>query len=318
MQNSLQQLQQYTTLVVDSSDLDAIARFRPIDATTNPSLITAAANLPQNQSLILDAIQQAKKTQKQDDALIEHIIDILTVRFGVEILQRIDGRVSTEVDASLSYDTQATIDKALQLIELYQHFGINKQRILIKIAGTWQGIQAARYLEQQQIQCNLTLIFGLHQAKACADAGVYLISPFVGRILDWYKKAEQKDHYPIEQDPGVLSVKQIYHYYKQQQITTKVMGASFRSTAQVLALAGCDLLTIAPTLFEQLQHDTQPVIRQLEPVQSSQSPHSQPLSETEFEQQLQQDLMASQLLKAGIDGFIQAREQLAVQLRQYI
>lgn len=318
MQNSLQQLQQYTTLVVDSSDLDAIARFRPIDATTNPSLITAAANQSQNHALIAEAIQQAKQEQFQDDALIERIIDILTVRFGVEILKRIDGRVSTEVDASLSYDTQATIAKALQLIELYQHFGIDKQRVLIKIAGTWQGIQAARYLEQQQIQCNLTLIFGLHQAKACADAHVYLISPFVGRILDWYKKAEQKDSYPIDQDPGVLSVKQIYQYYKQHQIATKVMGASFRSTAQVLALAGCDLLTIAPALFEQLQQDMQIVTRQLEPVQTSQSAQHQPLSEAEFAQQLQQDLMASQLLKAGIDGFIQAREQLAVQLKQHI
>ncbi|MFB2538070.1 MULTISPECIES: transaldolase [unclassified Acinetobacter] len=316
--NSLLQLQKYTTLVVDSSDLQAIARFRPLDATTNPSLITAAASQSENIALLEDALQQARAENYQADALVERVIDILTVRFGVEILKLIQGRVSTEVDASLSYDTEATIEKALQLIELYKQFGIDQSRVLIKIAATWQGIQAARFLEQQGIQCNLTLVFNLTQAQACADAGVYLISPFVGRILDWYKKAEQKDSYVIEQDPGVLSVKRIYQYYKQNDIQTKVMGASFRSSAQILALAGCDLLTIAPNLVAELEQSQAPVSCQLNAEDAkTQAKIQRPvLNQQIFEQEVQDDLMAAQLLQGGIDGFIKAREQLAQLLHQ--
>lgn len=316
-QSALKQLQALTTIVADTGDLKAIQQFRPLDATTNPSLITAAAKQAENKALIVEAYQQAKREAYQGAALIERTIDILTVKLGVEILKSIDGRVSTEVDAALSYDTAATIAKAKELLALYQAYGVDQQRILIKIASTWQGIQAAKQLESEGVHCNLTLLFGMHQAKACADAKVTLISPFVGRILDWYKKAEQVDHYPIAQDPGVLSVKQIYQYYKQHQIKTEVMGASFRSIEQVLGLAGCDLLTVAPSLLAELDQDHRTVTAVLNADQIeivSETPEV--LSEAQFEQQLKDDPMASQLLTSGIDGFVQARQQLHVLLEQ--
>ena len=317
-QSALNQLKNMTTVVADSSDLAAIEKFRPLDATTNPSLITAAAQQTENKVLIEDAFQQAKSEGYRGDVLIERTIDILTVKFGVEILKLIEGRVSTEVDAALSYDTDATIAKAKELLALYQTYGIEQNRILIKIAATWQGIQAAKALEAEGIHCNLTLLFGLPQAQACAEAGVTLISPFVGRILDWYKKAEKVEHYPIDKDPGVLSVKQIYHFYKQNCIKTEIMGASFRSIEQVLGLAGCDLLTIAPNLLAELQQDQRAVLTQLSDDHAQ--AHCQhtiaALSKADFTEQLQHDLMASQLLQSGIDGFIKAREQLSTLLRQ--
>ena len=317
-QTALDQLKNLTTVVADSSDLDAIRKFRPLDATTNPSLITAAAEQPESKELIEDAYLQAKQEGYQADELIERTIDILTVKFGVEILKLIDGRVSTEVDASLSYDTEATIAKARELSKLYQGYGIEQSRILIKIASTWAGIQAAKVLEAEGVPCNLTLLFGLHQAQACADANVTLISPFVGRILDWYKKAEGVDQYPIEKDPGVLSVKKIYNYYKQHDISTQVMGASFRSTAQVLGLAGCDLLTIAPNLLAQLEQDQHMVETQLSLSSALHTAKIERAAQTEesFRAELEQDLMASQLLQSGIDGFIKARNQLSLLLRQ--
>lgn len=317
-QSALNQLKNMTTVVADSSDLAAIEKFRPLDATTNPSLITAAAQQTENKLLIEDAFQQAKSEGYSGDVLIERTIDILTVKFGVEILKLIKGRVSTEVDAALSYDTDATIAKAKELLALYQTYGIEQHRILIKIAATWQGIQAAKALEAEGIHCNLTLLFGLPQAQACAEAGVTLISPFVGRILDRYKKAEKVEHYPIDKDPGVLSVKQIYHFYKQNCIKTEIMGASFRSIEQVLGLAGCDLLTIAPNLLAELQQDQREVVAQLSDDHAQ--AHCQhtiaALSKADFTEQLQHDLMASQLLQSGIDGFIKAREQLSTLLRQ--
>lgn len=317
-QSALNQLKNMTTVVADSSDLAAIEKFRPLDATTNPSLITAAAQQTENKVLIEDAFQQAKSEGYSGDVLIERTIDILTVKFGVEILKLIEGRVSTEVDAALSYDTDATIAKAKELLALYQTYGIEQDRILIKIAATWQGIQAAKALEAEGIHCNLTLLFGLPQAQACAEAGVTLISPFVGRILDWYKKAEKVEHYPIDKDPGVLSVKQIYHFYKQNCIKTEIMGASFRSIEQVLGLAYCDLLTIAPNLLAELQQDQREVVTQLSDDHAQ--AHCQhtiaALSKADFTEQLQHDLMASQLLQSGIDGFIKAREQLSTLLRQ--
>lgn len=317
-QSALNQLKNMTTVVADSSDLAAIEKFRPLDATTNPSLITAAAQQTENKVLIEDAFQQAKSEGYSGDVLIERTIDILTVKFGVEILKLIEGRVSTEVDAALSYDTDATIAKAKELLALYQTYGIEQDRILIKIAATWQGIQAAKALEAEGIHCNLTLLFSLPQAQACAEAGVTLISPFVGRILDWYKKAEKVEHYPIDKDPGVLSVKQIYHFYKQNCIKTEIMGASFRSIEQVLGLAGCDLLTIAPNLLAELQQDQREVVAQLSDDHAQ--AHCQhtiaALSKADFTEQLQHDLMASQLLQSGIDGFIKAREQLSTLLRQ--
>lgn len=317
--SALEQLQALTTIVADTGDLNAIQQFRPLDATTNPSLITAAASQPENRQLIEDAYLQAQQEGYVTDELIERTIDILTVKLGVEILKSIQGRVSTEVDAALSYDTEATIAKAKQLLALYQAYGIDSQRILIKIASTWEGIQAAKQLEAEGIHCNLTLLFGQHQAQACADAQITLISPFVGRILDWYKKAEQVEHYPIDQDPGVRSVKQIYQYYKQHQIKTEIMGASFRSVDQVLGLAGCDLLTVSPALLAALAEDQRQVQPQLH---HDAAKHNQPtiaptaLSKAEFKQQIEADLMATQLLQSGIDGFIKAREQLSHLLRE--
>ncbi|QNX88935.1 transaldolase [Acinetobacter seifertii] len=315
---ALDQLKTLTTVVADSSDLDAIRKFRPLDATTNPSLITAAAEQPESKELIEDAYYQAKEEGYSNDELIERTIDILTVKFGVEILKLIEGRVSTEVDAALSYDTEATIKKAHELCELYKGYGIDQSRILIKIASTWEGIQAAKVLEAEGIACNLTLLFGLHQAQACADAKVTLISPFVGRILDWYKKAEGVDVYPIEKDPGVVSVKKIYTYYKQQNIPTQVMGASFRSIDQVLGLAGCDLLTISPGLLTQLEQDTRTVDAALDATKSKQAEAivRSAQDEQSFKDELNHDLMAFQLLQGGVDGFIKARDQLSFLLRQ--
>ena len=316
-QTALNQLKSLTTIVADSSDLAAINQFRPLDATTNPSLITAAASQPENKELIEDAFAQAKAEGFEDDLLIERTIDILTVKFGVEILKLIEGRVSTEVDAALSYDTNATIEKAKELLALYKNYGVDQDRILIKIASTWAGIQAAKVLEAEGIHTNLTLLFGVHQAHACAEATVTLISPFVGRILDWYKKAEGVDSYPVEKDPGVLSVKQIYQFYKAHGVKTEIMGASFRSIDQVLGLAGCDLLTVAPNLLAALEQDTREVKAQLSA--SDIAPATTALNvlgETEFRDQIEHDLMATQLLQGGIDGFIKARQQLNTLLRQ--
>lgn len=317
-QSALDQLKAFTTIVADTGDLKAIEKFRPLDATTNPSLITAAAEQPENKDLIESAYTQAKSEAYTGDALVERTIDILTVKLGVEILKIVEGRVSTEVDAALSYDTEATIAKAKELLALYKEYGVDQNRILIKIASTWDGIQAARALEAEGIHCNLTLLFGLHQARACADANVTLISPFVGRILDWFKKAENVDQYPIDKDPGVLSVKQIYHYYKQHQIKTEIMGASFRSTDQVLGLAGCDLLTVSPNLLQQLAQDLREVKAELtvEHAHAHQQHPCAAISKEEFKEELEHDLMAFQLLQGGVDGFIKAREQLAVLLRQ--
>ncbi|MDM1262384.1 transaldolase [Acinetobacter indicus] len=315
-QNALNQLKRLTTIVADSSDLTAIEKFRPLDATTNPSLITAAAEQADSKPLLTEAFDQAKAEGYQQDELIERTIDILTVKFGVEILKLIDGRVSTEVDASLSYDTDATIAKAKELLALYKAYGIDQKRILIKIASTWEGIQAAKQLEAEGIHTNLTLLFGLHQAHACADANVTLISPFVGRILDWYKKAENVMYYPIEKDPGVLSVKKIYQFYKQHAVKTEIMGASFRSIDQVLALAGCDLLTVSPNLLAELEQDEREVTAQLSSDTIEAQGELEPITKEKFKQQLEHDLMAFQLLQSGIDSFIKAREQLSQLLRQ--
>ncbi len=315
---ALDQLKTLTTIVADTGDLAAIEQFRPLDATTNPSLITAAASLPENRELIESAYAQARSEGYESDLLIERTIDILTVKLGVEILKIVEGRVSTEVDAALSYDTAETVTKAKELLALYASYGIEQDRILIKIASTWQGIQAAKILEAEGIHCNLTLLFGLHQAKACADAKVTLISPFVGRILDWYKKAEQVEHYPIARDPGVVSVKQIYEFYKQHQVKTEIMGASFRSVDQVLGLAGCDLLTVSPHLLAELAQDHRQVSAQLVALAPDQKLIAQynEMSEVQFKTELEHDLMAFQLLQGGIDGFIKARQQLNHLLRE--
>ncbi|MDN3453195.1 MULTISPECIES: transaldolase [unclassified Psychrobacter] len=304
--SALQQLRTMTTIVADTGDLSAIARLKPIDATTNPSLITKAMIHPDNQGIL-------SETMSHYNGDIDAVIDALTIQVGCDILELIDGRVSTEVDARLSYDTQATIDKALAFMEAYQKAGVDSERVLIKMAATWQGIEAARYLETQNIHCNLTLLFGQHQAIACADAGVTLISPFVGRILDWQKRQQNRQNVPASDDMGVQSVKRIYQYYKQHDYQTQVMGASFRSTEQILALAGCDLLTIAPNLIDELAAMDTEVIQQLSPSMSLDIADMARVSLTqeEFSTAYQQDTVTQDLLPKGIDGFIGARDELA-------
>ncbi|MEC5210556.1 transaldolase [Psychrobacter sp. PL15] len=303
--SALQQLRTMTTIVADTGDLATIARLKPIDATTNPSLITKALLHPDNQAMLADTM-----SQHQGD--VDATIDALTIQVGCDILELIEGRVSTEVDARLSYDTQATIDKALEFMAAYQKAGVDPERVLIKMAATWQGIEAARYLETQNIHCNLTLLFGQHQAVACADAGVTLISPFVGRILDWQKRQQNRQNVPASDDMGVQSVKLIYQYYKQHGYKTQVMGASFRSTEQILALAGCDLLTIAPNLIDELAAMDITVTRQLSSSMSMEldSMKRVSLTQEEFSQAYQQDKVTQDLLPKGIDGFINARDEL--------
>lgn len=303
--SALQQLRTMTTIVADTGDLSAIARLKPIDATTNPSLITKALVHPDNQAMLSETMSRHKGD-------VDAVIDALTIQIGCNILEVIEGRVSTEVDARLSYDTQATIDKALEFMEAYEKAGVDPKRVLIKIAATWQGIEAARYLETQGIHCNLTLLFGQHQAIACADAGVTLISPFVGRILDWQKCQQSRQNVPASDDMGVQSVKLIYQYYKQHGYDTQVMGASFRSTEQILALAGCDLLTIAPNLIDELAAMDSSVTHQLSADMAMQMDKMNRVSLTreEFNDAYQQDKVTQDLLPKGIDGFIRAREDL--------
>lgn len=304
--SALQQLRTMTTIVADTGDIAAIARLKPIDATTNPSLITKALLQPDNHAMLADMMNR-----HQGD--VDAVIDALTIQIGCDILQLIEGRVSTEVDARLSYDTQATINKALDFMAAYDRAGIDSERVLIKMAATWQGIEAARYLETQNIHCNLTLLFGQHQAIACADAGVTLISPFVGRILDWQKRQQNRQNVPASDDMGVQSVKLIYQYYKQYGYKTQVMGASFRSAEQILALAGCDLLTIAPNLIDELAAMDIEVSRQLSPTMSTDMAIMNKVSLTheQFSQAYQQDKVTQDLLPKGIDGFISARDELA-------
>lgn len=308
MNTTLDQLKTMTTVVADTGDLSAIARLMPIDATTNPSLITKALSAPEMQATILTAL----KKQPND---IETVIDDLTIEIGNNILKLIEGRVSIEVDARLSYDTDATVQKALNFIEQFKQLGIDKNRILIKIASTWEGIQSAKILEEQGIHCNLTLLFGLHQAKACAEAKVTLISPFVGRITDWQKQQENLQIIDIEKDNGVQSVINIYQYFKQHGYKTQIMGASFRSTEQILALAGCDLLTIAPDLIDKLADMNHPVQQQLSPTMNFVDLEKEILDEATFRQQLDNDVMSQTLLTNGINSFIQARQELADKLR---
>lgn len=301
--SALDQLKTMTTIVADTGDLSAIARLKPVDATTNPSLITKALSQPEKQALLAETLSRF-------DGDIDKVIDALTIRIGLDILELIDGRVSTEVDARLSYDTEATVKKAHEYIEAYKQAGVDSDRILIKIAATWQGIQAAKQLEAEGIHCNLTLLFGQHQAIACAEAGVTLISPFVGRILDWQKRQENKDSIPASEDLGVQSVKRIYQYYKQHGYDTQVMGASFRSTEQILALAGCDLLTISPDLLDQLAQLDVTVQQQLSADEQVAPMDKVSLTQAQFEEAYRQDQITQDLLPKGIDGFVQAREEL--------
>ena len=300
MTSKLDQLKQYTTVVADTGDIDAILRVKPVDATTNPSLLLKAAALPSYGELLKNAVKAG-----QGDLGVA--TDHFAVAVGREILQVIPGRISTEVDARLSFDTQATLQRAERLIGLYEDAGIDRERVLIKIAATWEGINAARQLEKAGIQCNLTLLFAFAQAQACADAGVFLISPFVGRIYDWYKKAEGRDFLASE-DPGVLSVTRIYNYYKTHAYKTVVMGASFRNLGQIEHLAGCDRLTISPELLQQLADDQQSLTRRLSPGQQAEPQQS--LVESQFRWAMNEDAMATEKLAEGIRLFARDQEKL--------
>jgi transaldolase len=300
----LESLKKYTTVVADTGDIDAIRQHRPQDATTNPSLLYHAAQMPAYRHLVEQAAEQALKIGGSHDDMAAEFIDQMFVLFGSEILKVVPGRVSTEVAASLSFDTLGTVAKARKLISLYEKKGVSRERILIKIASTWEGIQAANQLGQEGIHCNLTLLFSFAQAVACAEAGVTLISPFVGRIYDWYKKEGGGKEIPPDQDPGVASVTRIYNYYKKYGYKTQVMGASFRNVNQIVRLAGCDLLTISPDLLEQLEQTEGTVERKLDPTAAKANNEAQlHLSEKTFRWMHNEDAMATEKLAEGIRKF---------------
>lgn len=309
-QTLLEQLSHMTVVVSDTGDINAIRKFKPRDATTNPSLIMAAAQMKEYAQVVDDALGWAKKEAgagADKDAVIRKAIDRLSVEFGLRILQIVSGRVSTEVDARLSFDTAATIEKARALIGQYEKAGASRQRVLIKVASTWEGIRAAEVLEKEGIHCNLTLLFGIHQAIACAEAGVTLISPFVGRILDWYKKSTGKSGYEASEDPGVLSVTRIYNYFKHFGHKTEVMGASFRNVGEITELAGCDLLTIAPNYLEDLSKTNDVLPRKLDPEKAKNAKVERiVVDEAAFRKMHAEDKMASDKLEEGINGFTKA------------
>lgn len=313
MFTKLEQLKNYSIVVVDTGNIELIQQYNPQDATTNPTLLLKAAALPQYRYLIDDAIQWAKSQSNNLQIHSNKVLQKLMVNFGIEILKIIPGRVSTEIDAHLSFDTNASIDQAQQLIALYQQAGIDKERVLIKLASTWEGIQAAEKLEKMGIHCNMTLIFSLTQAAKCADAGVTLISPFVGRIYDWYKSKEQREFTPFE-DPGVLSVKRIYHYFKQLNYKTTIMGASFRHIGQIEALAGCDYLTINPQLLAKLKNETGTLQRHLNSGNRSNPIEKMNIEENQFRWQLNEDAMATEKLAEGIRIFARDTQALTKQL----
>ncbi len=303
MPNQLEQLKGMTTVVADTGEFEAIKSYAPDDATTNPSLLLKAAQLPEYAHLLTEAKAWADDQQCSEDDYIGLMADRMAVNFGLEILKIIPGRISTEVDSRLSFDTAATIQRARRLIKLYNDAGISNDRILIKIASTWEGIQAAKQLESEGINCNLTLLFGFAQAVACAEAGVFLISPFVGRILDWYKGATGRDSYPADEDPGVLSVTGIYNYFKAHGYNTVVMGASFRNMDEILQLAGCDRLTISPQLLDQLRSTDGELVRKLNPDNNEGAAPKLELDENKFRWLMNEDAMATEKLAEGIRNF---------------
>ncbi|WP_029074568.1 transaldolase [Kaistia adipata] len=302
MTSKLDQLKAMTVVVADTGDLEAIKTYRPVDCTTNPSLVLKAAELPAYQDVIEGAIAWGRKQGGTKDAVAAHVADRLAVAFGAEMSKLVPGRISTEVDADLSFDTEASVKRARDIIATYESMGVPREKILVKLASTWEGIRAAAILQKEGIDCNLTLLFSLAQAVACADAGVFLISPFVGRILDWHVKASGKTFEP-EEDPGVLSVRQIYSYYKQHGIETVVMGASFRSTGEIEALAGCDRLTIAPALLEKLAADNGTLVRQLDPANTGEKLATVAADEKSFRWAMNEDQMATEKLSEGIRLF---------------
>ena len=313
--SKLDQLKEITTVVADTGDFDAIAQYEPEDATTNPSLLLKAAQMPAYRGLVEDVIKSVTNGKLSSDEQVDDCMDRLAVRFGEKILQTIPGRVSTEVDAHLSFDTEASIAKARRLINLYEQAGIDKSRVLIKMASTWEGIRAAEQLEKEGINCNLTLLFSFSQAAAAADAGAFLISPFVGRILDWYKVNTGLNDYAPEDDPGVQSVTRIYNYYKQSGYNTIVMGASFRNTDEITELAGCDRLTISPQLLSALGEDYGTLTRKLDPSNPGKRIHYTQGDENKFRFELNEDAMATEKLAEGIRGFVKDQNKLETWLR---
>lgn len=306
-----------TVVVADTGDLQAIQQFTPRDATTNPSLILAAAQIPAYQHLIDDTLRASRSligANAPAEEVVGEALDEICVSFGKEILKIVPGRVSTEVDARLSFNTEATIAKAHKLIGLYNDAGITNDRVLIKIASTWEGIKAAESLEKEGIHCNLTLLFGFAQAVACAEAGITLISPFVGRILDWYKKDSGRDSYPGAEDPGVISVTKIFNYFKTYGYKTEVMGASFRNLDEIIELAGCDLLTISPKLLDQLRNTEAELSRKLNPAAPGATIEKFSIDANHFSEMMQEDRMAHEKLHEGIQGFSKAIDTLEAQL----
>lgn len=314
MSNKLQQLREMTVVVADTGDIQAVKRYRPQDATTNPSLLLKAAQQPEYAMYLMDAAAVAARRGGSNGEQLTDSVDRFAVSIGAEILKTVPGRVSTEVDARLSFDTDAMIAKARKLVGLYNEMGIGNDRLLIKVASTWEGIRAAAQLEKQGINCNLTLLFGFAQAAACADAGVYLISPFVGRILDWYKAKTGRDYAP-EEDPGVQSVRQIYRYYKQHRYSTVVMGASFRNTGEIEQLAGCDRLTISPSLMEQLEADNGTLERRLSPEEPGEAIDRLEVDEKTFRWRVNEDAMATEKLSEGIRKFAEDQVKLESMFR---
>jgi transaldolase len=316
MSNQLQALRAITTVVADTGDIEAIKKYQPVDATTNPSLLLKAAEMPQYKTHLEQAVAWAKQQSSDSEQQIIDAGDKLSVTIGTDIVNIVPGRISTEVDARLSFDTEASIEKAHKLIALYKEAGIEKERILIKLASTWEGICAAEQLEKEGINCNLTLLFGFSQAQACAEAGVFLISPFVGRILDWYKAKTGKASYAPSEDPGVRSVTKIYNFYKQHGYKTVVMGASFRNTDEITELAGCDRLTIGPSLLEELSQNTDPLPLKLKDSGATTTPGPR-LTEAQFRWEMNQDPMATEKLSEGIRNFAIDQVKLETLLRGY-
>jgi transaldolase len=316
MSNQLQALRAITTVVADTGDIEAIKKYQPVDATTNPSLLLKAAEMPQYKSHLEQAVAWAKEQSSDPEQQIIDAGDKLSVTIGTDIVNIVPGRISTEVDARLSFDTAASIEKAHKLIGLYEQAGIGKERILIKLASTWEGICAAEQLEKEGINCNLTLLFGFAQAQACAEAGAFLISPFVGRILDWYKAKTGKNSYAPSEDPGVRSVTKIYNYYKQYGYKTVVMGASFRNTEEITELAGCDRLTIGPSLLEELSQSEAPLPIKLKDNGATSTPGPR-LTEAQFRWEMNQDAMATEKLSEGIRNFAIDQVKLETLLKSY-
>lgn len=313
--SKLDQLKTMTTVVADTGDIEAIKKYRPEDATTNPSLLLKASELPQYQPLLKESIDAAKRFTGNDYEQLNHGASLFATKIGAEIINIIPGKVSTEVDARLSFDTRATIAQARKLIALYEKQHIQRDRILIKIASTWEGIQAAQVLQKEGINCNLTLLFCFEQAAVAADVGAFLISPFVGRILDWHKKSSGKDAYPAHEDPGVISVTHIYHYYKQHHYATIVMGASFRNKEEIEQLAGCDRLTISPPFLEELSKDNGKLDRKLSPDTANKKMDKPCLPENFFRGRINDNAMATEKLAEGIRLFIADQEKLEARLK---